>query len=236
MKNVIILSSVLLLTVFLTGCNNEQSVSEIQTVAPIPETQQSTTKQSVTTQPTPEVQEQPTQSAAQQATESLSDMIKEYIKSTEIQSFCYTGPSPEKISVDEKDSDLPPNLFVEDVKTETRLMTNKGGDKTSTIFVFAKIKNSGKTIGDFAVNYDWTYTGDSRIYTDKEYLGPIFSDKYAGGLKDPSRENAKCESGYPWTPIKFGVKSGDKVTIILDPLNIIKESNESDNEFSYIIK
>ena len=116
-------------------------------------------------------------------------------------------------------------------------MTARGGDKVPVIFVFAKIKNSGKTINEsFFTKYNWTYLGDSRVYEDGNGMGPIFSDKYLGGFKDPSREEDKCESGYPWTPVKFDVKSGDKVTIILDSNNEIKESDESDNEFSHTIK
>lgn len=180
---------------------------------------------------------------------SLLDTIKNYIKSQEEAqatkpreglgggNFCYTGPSLDSISADEKDSNLLPNLFVEDIKTETRLATARGGDKVPVIFVFAKIKNSGKTINDSFFNkYNWTYLGDSRVYEDLSGMGPIFSNKYSGGIKDPTLENGNCENGYPWTPIKFDVKSGDKVTIILDSNNEIKESNESDNEFVYTIK
>lgn len=186
-------------------------------------------------------------SSTQVSAVSLLDTIKNYIKIKSSQNiseggggeFCYTGPSLDSIGANEKDSNSSPDLLVEDVRQETVMMTDKGGGKVPTVFVYAKIKNNGKTISDtFFTTYKWTYLGETRTYDDLIGIGPIFSGKYLGGLKDPSLEQGACESGYPWTPVKFGsnLKSGDRVEIILDSNNQVKESNETNNTFVYTIK
>lgn len=128
-----------------------------------------------------------------------------------------------------------PDLSVESVKVETKMMTARGGKQEPVQFLYAKIRNRNRALPtgqmpEFVVQY--TPVGAARSFDDK--MNVSFDNKEYLGGRDQTFATATQTD--PWTLIKVDVKAGDLLKFTIDAGNAVRESNERNNSLTYRVQ
>lgn len=128
-----------------------------------------------------------------------------------------------------------PDLLVESIKVEVKMMPAKGGKLVPAKFVYAKIRNNNRADlpkQNLRLLTQWTPMGSARSYDDSGFVS-FEKKEYLGG---EDRTFATSERTDPWTLLRVDSKSGDVFKVTIDADNVVRESNERNNTFTYTVK
>ncbi len=128
-----------------------------------------------------------------------------------------------------------PDLSVESVKVEVKMMPVRGGKQEPVKFIYAKIRNKNRALPTGQMTQlvsQRTPVGATRSYDDK--MNVSFENKeYLGGWDKTFSTATQTD---PWTLLSVDVKTGDVFKITIDADNAVRESNERNNSVTYTVK